>query len=237
MPRLNYVQKITTLVVVKRTHTNTLARTCRKHNKSGVTINWVHFVFFRQVAGGVTLRAKTMVDSVSFAPHPLPRPYQRFFFLSRSSFSNSHIFTGKTLGMWSSQTRTRAPVSSRLRTAEPSRVKVHNHQSGFTPLLRLISSRRKLVAAIVFDPSYQKATVHAVVTKRKSKSVIVVWRRHLNVEVYTCYNKRWWCHVVNLTLVTRWLKWKRKRKKKGTLGTFCTRVVSPLRANPQLTRI
>lgn len=182
---LNYVQKITTLVVVKRTRTNTLARTCRKHNRSSfATINWVHFVF-RKVFGGGCLRAQNH-GQLCFLLHTL-RPLPTFFLSSEllklSSFYRQNAWN-VVLSIEDSWRPLFRVVSERLRRAAQKYT-----TSGF-PRRFYVSSRRKLVAAIVFDPSHQKATIRAVVTKTtKTQSVIVVRRRRLNVEVYSCYNK------------------------------------------------
>lgn len=174
------------MVVVKRTRTNTLARTCRKHNRSSVaTINWVHFVFRKVFGGAVASGHKTMVNFVSsFTPYaPLPTFFLSSELLKLSSFYRQNAWN-VVLSIEDSWRPLFRVVSERLRRAAQKYT-----TSGF-PRRFYVSSRRKLVAAIVFDPSHQKATISAVVTKTtKTQSVIVVRRRRLNVEVYSCYNK------------------------------------------------
>lgn len=142
--RLNYVQKITTLVVVKRTRTNTLTRTCRKHNKSGVaTTKLGAFRLPPKSIGGLPPGQNHGRLYFLHPPHPTDT-----FFCSCPCFWNSRLLTGKTLGMWSSRTRTRAPVSSRL--LERPRPAARKYTTSGFPHHSYVSSRRKLVAAIVF---------------------------------------------------------------------------------------
>lgn len=187
-PRLNYVQKITTLVVVKRTHTNTLARTCRKHNKSGVTINWVHFVFFRQVAGG-SPPGKNHGRLCFLRPSPPPAPLPMFFFSLFPSFLNSDIFLpAKRLECGPPK---RGLVRLFLVISEWPRQATQKYTTLNPDSLRFYVSSR-LVESLSqqsFLIPYIKRRQFTRLSQKESKSVIVVRRHHLHVEVYTCYNK------------------------------------------------